>query len=116
MEEAVAVNIVQRGGYLLNNVPNLLVRKWIIVELAHLHHAIKVHIEQLKDHVERVLMPDHLQASHYVRVLQANHGLDLCVSHGLLPRSELPLECLQSVDLLCIFITYLVNNTKTSFT
>ena len=85
MEEAVAVNIVQRGGYLLNNVPNLLVRKWIIVELAHLHHAIKVHIEQLKDHVERVLMPDHLQASHYVRVLQANHGLDLCVSHRGLP-------------------------------
>lgn len=69
MEEAVAVDIVQRGGYLHNNVPDLLVRKWIIVELAHLHHAVQVHIEQLKDHIERVLMPNYLQASHYVGVL-----------------------------------------------
>ena len=69
MEEAVTVNIVQRGGYLHNNVPDLLVRKRIIVELPHLHHAVQVHIEQLKDHIERVLMPNHLQASHYVGVL-----------------------------------------------
>ena len=69
MEEAVAVDIVQRGGYLHNNVPYLLVRKRIIVELAHLHHAVQVHIEQLKHHIERVLMPNYLQASHYVGVL-----------------------------------------------
>ena len=85
MEEAVTMDIIQRGSYLLNNVPDLLVRKRIIVKLAHLHHAIQVHIQQLKDHIENVLMPDHLQASHYVSVLQANHGLDLCVSHRGLP-------------------------------
>ena len=69
MKEAMAVNVVQRRCNLLDYMSDLLVREWIIVELAHLHHPVQVHIKQLKHHVESIIMPNHLQASHNVLVL-----------------------------------------------
>ena len=69
MEETVAVNVVERRGYLLDYVPDLLVRKRVVIELAHLHHPIQVHIEQLEHHIKRVIMPDDLHACDNVLVL-----------------------------------------------
>ena len=45
MEEAMAVDVVKGRSDLLYDVPNLLVGKWVIVKLAHLHHPVQVHIE-----------------------------------------------------------------------
>ena len=45
MEEAMTVDVVEGRGDLLYDVPDLLVRKRVIIELAHLHHPVQVHIE-----------------------------------------------------------------------
>ena len=68
MEEAVAVDVVERRGDLVNDVPDLLVRERIIVQFAHLHHAVQIHVEQLEHHVERVFVTYHFKALHDVRM------------------------------------------------
>jgi hypothetical protein len=45
VEESVAMNVVERRGNLHGDVTDLFVRKRVVVELAHLHHAVKVHVE-----------------------------------------------------------------------
>ena len=90
-------------------------RKRVIVELAHLHHPVQVHVEELEHHVKSVVMPDHLQARDYVLVLQPNHGFNFGVTHSGLPGSELSLEGLQRVDLLAIFVSYLIDNSEATF-
>ena len=69
MEEAVAVDVVEGGGDLHYNVPDLLVRKRIVVQLPHLHHSVQVHVEQLEDHVQSIFMADDLEAGDNIRVL-----------------------------------------------
>ena len=116
MEEAMAVDVVEGWCDLLYDMPDLLVRKWVIVQFAHLHHSVEVHIEQFKHHVESVLVANHLNASDYIWMLKANHGFDFGVSHCRLPRCELAFEGLQSVDLFGFFVSHLVNHAKTAFT
>ena len=91
------------------------VAEWVIVELTHLHHAVKVHVEQFKDHVQCVLVSDNFHAGDDVWVLEPDHGLDLGVSHCRLPRSELPFEGLQRIYLLRFFIGDLVNDSEATF-
>ena len=57
-------------------------------------------------------MPDDFQACNNIRVLEPNHCLYLCVPHCGLPRSELPLKSLESVNLLGFLIGDLVHDTK----
>ena len=45
MEEAMAMDIVEGRRDLLYDVPYLFVRKRVIIELAHLHHPVQIHIE-----------------------------------------------------------------------
>ena len=40
MEKAMTMDIVQRGCYLLNYVPDLFMGEWIVIEFAHLHHSV----------------------------------------------------------------------------
>lgn len=60
MEKPVVVDVVQCRGYLLDDVSDLFVRERVVVQLAHLHHPIEVHVEQLKHHVQSVVVPNHL--------------------------------------------------------
>ena len=69
MEEAVAVDIVECRGDLVYNVTNFFMREGVIVQFAHLHHAVQVHVKQLEHHVKRVFVPDNFQTLHDVRVL-----------------------------------------------
>ena len=48
MEKAMIVDIIESAGYLVDNVTYLFVRERIIVQVAHLHHSVQVHIEQLE--------------------------------------------------------------------
>ena len=116
MEEAMTVNVIERGSYLLYDVPDLFVWKWVIVEFAHLHHSVEVHVEEFEHHVESVLVANHLNASDYIWMLKANHGFDFGVSHCRLPWCELAFEGLQSVDLFGFFVSHLVNHAKTALT
>ena len=45
MEEPMTMNVVKCCGYLLDYVSNLFMTERIIVQFAHLHHSIKVHIK-----------------------------------------------------------------------
>ena len=84
MKEPMTVDVIERLGNLLYDVPALLVREWVVVQLAHLHHSIQVHIEQLKHHVKSVVVPDHLHASHDVCMLETDHRFDFGVTDELL--------------------------------
>ena len=112
MEEAVVVDVVESLRDLLDDVADLLVREGVVVELPHLHHAVEVHVEQLEDHVQRVVVPEHLDASYDICMLEPDHCLDLGVSHRSLPTRELPLEGLQGVDLVRLLISYLVDDSE----
>ena len=39
------VDVLQGVSYLRDDVSDLFVRKWVVIELAHLHHAVEVHVE-----------------------------------------------------------------------
>ncbi len=69
MEKAVAMDIVQGRGYLLNDVTNLLVAEGVIIEFSHLHHSVQVHVQQLEKHVKGVFVTDHFQAGDNILVL-----------------------------------------------
>lgn len=112
MEETVIVDVVEGGGDLLDDVSDLLVGKRVVVELAHLHHAVQIHVQQFKQHVECVLMADHFLTSYNVRVLQPNHRFHFRVAHGDLPRRELAFEGLQCVDLLRRLVSHLVHDSE----
>lgn len=112
MEEAVAVNVVQGRSNLLDYVPDFFMRKRVIIELSHLHHAVQVHVQKFEHHVQRVVMPDHLEARHNVLVFQADHGLDLGVPHRSLPRRELSFKGLQCVYLFCLLVCDLVDDSE----
>jgi hypothetical protein len=71
---------------------NFLMRKRIIVEFAHLHHPIEVHVKQLEKHVKTVFMSNDFPARHYIGMLQSYHGFDLGVTHCLLPASKFAFE------------------------
>ena len=114
MKEAVAVDIVKSARYLVYDMSDLLVREGVIVELAHLHHSVQVHVQQLEHHVERVFVANDFEASDDIGMLEADHGFDFSVSHGSFPRRELPLESLQSIYRFGLFIGYLVNDTEAS--
>ena len=45
MEEAMAVDVVQRSGYLLDNVPDLLMTERVVIQFSHLHHSVQVHVK-----------------------------------------------------------------------
>ena len=110
-----AVNIVERRGNLIDDVSDLLMREGVIVQLAHLHHAVQIHIKKFKNHVQGVLMTNHFHTSYYIWMLQANHRFDLGVSHGRFPRGKLALKSLQGVDLFGFLVCNLVNNSKAAF-
>ena len=99
---------------MLDYVPNLLVAERVIVQFAHLHHPVKVHVEQLEEHVQVVLVAQDFYASYDVGMLQANHCLYLCVAHGLLPRGEFALEGLQGVSVLGLLVLHLVDHPETA--
>ena len=112
MEEAVAVDVVERGGDLMDDVSDLLVRERIVVQFAHLHHAVQIHVEQLEHHIERVLVTYHFKALNYIRMLQPDHGLNLGVSHRRLPGRELALKGLQRVYFLSLLVGDLIDDTE----
>ena len=85
MEESVTMDIVKCCGYLLYYVPDLFMTERIIIEFSHLHHSVQVHVKELEKHIEMILMTQHFNASYDIRMLKANHGLNLSVAHGLLP-------------------------------
>ena len=91
---------------------DLFVAEGVVVQFAHLHHPVQVHVEELEHHVKSVVMPDHLQARDYVLVLQPNHGFNFGVTHSGLPGSELSLERLQCVYLLSLFVSHLINDSE----
>jgi len=76
----------------MDNVANLLVRERVVIQFAHLHHTVEVHVEQLEHHVECVLMSDYLLATDNIRVLEPNHGLYFGVAHCRFPRCKASLE------------------------
>ena len=115
VEEAVAVDVVQSSGYLLDYVSDFLMTEWVVIEFAHLHHSVKVHVEQLEQHVQMVFVAQHLDASYDVGMLQADHCLDLCIAHGLLPRSKFALEGFESVGVLGLLVLHLVHHSETAF-
>ena len=69
MEEPMTMNVVESSGYLLDYVSDLFVTKWIIVQFAHLHHSVKVHIKKFKKHVEMILVAQNFDASYDIGVL-----------------------------------------------
>ena len=69
MEEPMTMDVVKCSGYLLDYVPNFFMTEGIIVQFAHLHHSIKVHIEKLKKHVEMILMAQNFDASYDIGML-----------------------------------------------
>ena len=112
MEEPVTVDVVKSSGYLLDYVPNLFVTKRVIVQFAHLHHSVEVHIKKLEKHVEMILVAQDLDASYDIRMLQANHCLYFSVAHRLFPRCELTLESLKSICVLRLFVLNLIHDSK----
>jgi len=44
MEKTVLMYVVQAERYLSDNVSNLFVRKRILIEFAHLHHSVQIHV------------------------------------------------------------------------
>ena len=44
MEEAMAVDVVKGRSDLVDYVPDLLMGERVVVELAHLHHLVQVHV------------------------------------------------------------------------
>ena len=115
MEESVAMDVIQGRSYLLDDMTDLFVRERIVIEFTHLHHAIQVHVQQLKHHVKGVLVSDHLQTSDYILVLEADHCFDFGVSHGCLPGCKLSLEGLECVNLFGLFVSDLVDDAKAAF-
>ncbi len=115
MEEAMAVNVVESTGELINDVSDLLVREGIIVKLSHLHHSIQIHVKQLKHHIQSVFMPNDLNTGYNIWVLQTNHSFHLGVSHSGFPRCKLSLESLQGVYLLGFLVCNLINDSKATF-
>ena len=85
MEESMTVDVVKSCGYLLDYVSDLLVTKRIVVQFAHLHHSIKVHIKKFKKHIEMILVAQNLDASYDIGMLEANHCLYFSVAHRLFP-------------------------------
>jgi len=55
-------------------------------------------------------------ASDKISVLEANHGFNLGVAHGHLPRLELALKGLQSHNFSSYIIFYLIDDTKGALT
>jgi len=112
MEESVLMDVVQRDGNLFYNVSYLFVREGIVVQFAHLHHAVQVHIEKLKDDHEHRIVEENLGAADNVDVLQADHCFDFCVAHCGLPRWKFALEGLQGKDLISYVVTDLVDHAE----
>ena len=69
MEEPMTVNVVKSSGYLLDNVSYLFVTERIIVQFAHLHHSIEVHIKKFEKHVKMILVAQNLDASYDIGML-----------------------------------------------
>ena len=69
VEEAVLVDVVEGDGDLLDDVADLLVRKRVVVEFAHLHLTVKIHVEQLKDDHEHLLVQEHFATTDNIGVL-----------------------------------------------
>jgi hypothetical protein len=106
------MNIVKSNCDLLYNMPDLLVRKWIVIELAHLHHSVEIHIQQLEHHIQHVVKPQNFAARHDVLMFKTNHGFDLGVPHCRLPRRKLLFECLYCVLSLVLRVKYLIDHSK----
>lgn len=115
MEEPMTMDVVKCSGYLLDYVPNLFMTERIIVQFAHLHHSVKVHVKKFKKHVEMILMAQNLDASYDIGMLQANHCLHFSVAHCLFPRCEFTLESLKSICILRLFVLNLIHNSKAPF-
>ena len=64
-----AVDIVECGCYLVDDVADLFVRERIVVQFSHLHHAVQVHVKKLKHHIESVFVADYFQTLHDVCML-----------------------------------------------
>ena len=109
------MNIVKGYCDLLYDMSDLLVGKRIVIELSHLHHPVEIHIQQLKYHVKHVVMSKDLAARNYVRMLEAYHCLNFCISHGCFPRSELLLKCFYCILCLVLRVKYLINYTEGTF-
>lgn len=69
VEEAVLVNILERVGNLLYYMPDLFMREGIIIEFTHLHHAVKVHIQDFEQHVQAILMSNNFLTGYDVGML-----------------------------------------------
>ena len=81
MEEAMLVNVVKAQRNLSDNVSDLFVGKGVVVQFAHLHHSVEVHVQQFKDDHQHCVVEEHLAATDYVDVLQADHGFYFSVTH-----------------------------------
>ena len=115
MEEPMTMNVVESSGYLLDYVSNLFVTERVVVQFAHLHHSVKVHIKKFKKHIEMILVAQNLDASYDIGVLKANHCLYLSIAHSLLPRCELTLESFKCICGLSLFVLDLIHDSKAPF-
>jgi len=109
------VDVLERGRDLEDNVADLLMTEWVVVQLTHLHHAVEIHVKQLKQHEETILMANDLHTVDNIGMLESDHSFDLCVSHGLFPAGKLALELLERICLLSFLVAHLVYHAKGPF-
>lgn len=50
MKKSMLVDVVQAQRNLSNDVSYFFMREGVVVEFSHLHHAVKIHVEQLEHH------------------------------------------------------------------
>ena len=112
VEETMLVDVVEGDGNLFDYVTDFLVRERIVIELSHLHHPVEVHVQQLENDHQHLLVQEYLVATHDVCVLQPNHSFHFCIAHGRFPGRKLALEGLERHRSLCDVVANLVDDTE----
>jgi len=85
MEESVSMNIGHSLHNLEHHSPNFVLRERSLALPPLPNQLIEVHVEQLEDHAELVVISENLPQLHYIGVNELDEGAHLREGHRLLP-------------------------------